>query len=39
MNYAALSQLTDTDKSDLTNLYELAWSGQLKQINGTQSNL
>jgi hypothetical protein len=35
MNYGELSRLTDTDKSDLKTLYELAWSGQLKQINGT----
>jgi len=35
MNYGALSQLTDTDRSDLKALYTLAWSGELKQINGT----
>jgi hypothetical protein len=35
MNYGELSQLTDTDRSDLKTLYELAWSGQLTQINGT----
>jgi hypothetical protein len=35
MNYGALSQLTETDRSDLKTLYALAWSGKLTQINGT----
>jgi len=35
MNYGAQSQLTADDKSDLTRLYQLAWSGQLTEINGT----
>ena len=35
MNYGALSELTDTDKKDLKNLYQLAWSGQLTNINKT----
>ncbi len=35
MNYGALSELTETDKSDLKNLYQLAWSGELTEINGT----
>jgi hypothetical protein len=35
MNYGTNSTLTDADKSDLRRLYELAWSGQLTQINGT----
>lgn len=39
MNYGALSQLTDEDKSDLKNLYQLAWSGELKHINRTPIRL
>jgi hypothetical protein len=35
MNYGNLSELTDNDKSDLRRLYQLAWSGNLTQINGT----
>lgn len=35
MNYGDLSRLTDTDRSDLKKLYELAWSGELTKINGT----
>jgi hypothetical protein len=35
MNYGSKSVLTDDDKSDLTRLYQTAWSGELTQINGT----
>jgi hypothetical protein len=35
MNYNELSELTDTDREDLTQLYTQAWSGQLTDINGT----
>jgi hypothetical protein len=35
MNYGEDSKLTSNDKSDLKRLYQLAWSGQLTQINGT----
>jgi hypothetical protein len=35
MNYGAQSQLTSNDKADLKQLYELAWSGDLTEINGT----
>lgn len=35
MNYGDYSELTDNDQSDLRQLYQLAWSGQLTQINGT----
>lgn len=35
MNYGPDSYLTETDKADLKRLYELAWSGKLKEVNGT----
>lgn len=35
MNYGSKSKLTPDDKSDLKKLYQLAWSGELTQINGT----
>jgi hypothetical protein len=35
MNYGNLSKLTADDKADLTKLYQLAWSNQLTEINGT----
>lgn len=35
MNYGAMSELTDADRRDLTDLYRLAWAGQLTNINGT----
>ena len=35
MNYGNQSVLTTDDKADLKRLYQLAWSGQLTQINGT----
>jgi hypothetical protein len=34
MNYGAESHLTDADRADLKRLYERAWSGDLKKING-----
>jgi matrixin len=39
MNYGANSQLTSDDKSDLTRLYQLVWSNQLTEINGTPIKL
>lgn len=36
MNYGEDSTLTDADKSDLKKLYQAAWSGELKNINGTE---
>ncbi|WP_448647361.1 matrixin family metalloprotease [Pseudomonas mohnii] len=39
MNYGADSQLTEDDKKDLKELYTLARSGKLKQINGTAIRL
>ena len=39
MNYGPQSQLTGDDKSDLKRLYELAWNGQLTEINGTPIKL
>ncbi|PRY11886.1 reprolysin-like metallo-peptidase family M12B [Pontibacter ummariensis] len=35
MNYGKLSELTEDDKKDLKQLYQLAWSGALTEINGT----
>ena len=35
MNYGELSRLTENDKKDLKRLYQLAWAGTLKKINGT----
>jgi hypothetical protein len=35
MNYGSNSELTEVDKADLASLYQLAWSGQLANINGT----
>jgi len=35
MNYGEDSRLTADDRRDLKRLYQLAWSGQLTQINGT----
>lgn len=35
MNYGSMSTLTEADLNDLTELYRLAWSGQLTHINGT----
>lgn len=39
MNYGANSRLTKTDKSDLTNLYGMAWDGDLTHINDTPVRL
>jgi len=39
MNYGAPSILTPADKSDLKHLYQLVWSKQLTQINGTAIKL
>jgi Matrixin len=39
MNYGADSKMTTKDKSDLKSLYDLAWSGQLTQINETPVRL
>jgi hypothetical protein len=36
MNYGPESILTETDKSDLKELYQKVWSGELKEINGTK---
>jgi hypothetical protein len=35
MNYGDDSELTDHDRSDLKNLYQQAWTGQMTHINGT----
>lgn len=35
MNYGSLSTLTDADRSDLKELYQAAWCGELTEINGT----
>jgi hypothetical protein len=35
MNYGEHSELTPADKSDLKRLYQMAWSGELTEINGT----
>lgn len=35
MNYGQLSKLTSEDRNDLKRLYQLAWMGELTQINGT----
>lgn len=35
MNYGEKSKLTKADKTDLKNLYRSAWSGKLRDINGT----
>src|SRR5690606_27446539 len=39
MNYGHLSELTKQDKIDLARLYESAWNGSLKEINGTPIKL
>ncbi|HEY0027877.1 MAG TPA: matrixin family metalloprotease [Allosphingosinicella sp.] len=39
MNYGDDSQLTPTDREDLKRLYDLAWSGQLTDINRTPIRL
>ena len=39
MNYGGDSRLTSEDKSDLRKLYQLVWSGQVTEINGTEIKL
>jgi hypothetical protein len=39
MNYGSQSVLTDADRSDLKTLYQLAWSGELTDINSTPVRL
>lgn len=39
MNYGEDSQLTQNDRDDLKLLYELVWSGELEDINGTPIEL
>ncbi len=39
MNYGELSELTDDDKNDLMQLYQLVWNGELTHINGTPIRL
>jgi hypothetical protein len=39
MNYGAQSTLTDTDRQDLTTLYQAVWQGQLTAVNGTPIQL
>jgi hypothetical protein len=39
MNYGNKSRLTANDKADLKRLYQLAWSGQITEINGTPIKL
>lgn len=39
MNYGPNSRLTKTDRSDLRNLYQMAWNGDLTDINGTPVRL
>ncbi|MDJ0616073.1 MAG: hypothetical protein QNJ63_04855 [Calothrix sp. MO_192.B10] len=39
MNYGHQSELTDDDKDDLKRLYQMVWSGELREINGTPIKL
>ena len=39
MNYGWRSVLTETDRADLTRLYETVWSGELTNVNGTPIRL
>jgi hypothetical protein len=39
MNYGGDSRLTNADLTDLTHLYEEAWSGRLTAVNGTRIRL
>lgn len=39
MNYGANSVMTETDRADLSRLYQMAWNGQLTEINGTPIQL
>jgi len=39
MNYGSQSELTQDDRNDLQRLYQMAWTGQLRAINGTPIRL
>jgi hypothetical protein len=39
MNYGSKSEMTDADRADLKQLYQMAWSGELTEINGTPIRL
>jgi hypothetical protein len=39
MNYGDQSELTNADRSDLKQLYQMAWDGELTEINGTPIRL
>jgi hypothetical protein len=39
MNYGNQSELTEADRRDLKRLYQVAWSGELTEINGTEIRL
>lgn len=39
MNYGDESQLTDADKTDLSNLYKAVWEGKISALNGTPVRL
>ncbi|EDX82625.1 Matrixin family [Synechococcus sp. PCC 7335] len=39
MNYGDESRLTEADKADLKKLYQMVWSGELSEINGTRIEL
>jgi Metallo-peptidase family M12B Reprolysin-like len=39
MNYGSQSQLTNNDRADLKRLYQMVWSGELTDINGTPIKL
>jgi hypothetical protein len=39
MNYGSQSEMTDTDRADLKLLYQMAWSGELTEINRTPIRL
>ena len=39
MNYGVQSKMTDADREDLRTLYDLVWSGELTEINGTDIKL
>ena len=39
MNYGDDSRMSDADRSDLKSLYQLVWSGALKELNGTPIRL
>jgi hypothetical protein len=39
MNYGSQSEMTDADRADLKRLYQMAWSGELTEINRTPIRL